>query len=182
MRKIVLAGFLSVFLMTACKKDDSVAEKSLEAQKLEFQARQLEIEKQKLAIEKEKMVYEAQKKADSISETKKARAAAENNSRPQVIRETRTIYRDRNSNSGSSGSNGSYANNGSGTSQGTTQKKGWSKAAQGAVIGGATGAVGGAIISKHKGTGAAIGAAVGAAGGYIIGHEKDKKDGRVKKK
>ena len=60
------------------------------------------------------------------------------------------------------------------------KKKGWSKGAQGAVIGGATGAVGGAIISKHKGTGAAIGAAVGAAGGYIIGHEKDKKDGRVK--
>lgn len=62
-----------------------------------------------------------------------------------------------------------------------TQKKGWSKAAQGAVIGGAAGAVGGAIISKHKGTGAAIGAAVGAAGGYIIGRNKDKKDGRVKK-
>lgn len=61
------------------------------------------------------------------------------------------------------------------------KQKGWSKGAQGAVIGGATGAVGGAIISKHnKGTGAAIGAAVGAAGGYIIGHEKDKKDGRVK--
>lgn len=62
------------------------------------------------------------------------------------------------------------------------QKKGWSKGAQGAVIGAATGAVGGAIISKHKGTGAAIGAAVGAAGGYIIGHEKDKKDGRIKQK
>lgn len=60
----------------------------------------------------------------------------------------------------------------------STQKKGWSKAAQGAVIGGAAGAVGGAIISKHKGTGAAIGAAVGAAGGYIIGRNKDKKDGR----
>ncbi|MGN6604328.1 MAG: YMGG-like glycine zipper-containing protein [Ginsengibacter sp.] len=60
----------------------------------------------------------------------------------------------------------------------TTKKKGWSKAAQGAVIGGAAGAVGGAIISKHKGTGAAIGAAVGAAGGYIIGRHKDKKDGR----
>ncbi len=53
MKKIVLAGFLSVFLITACKKDDRVAEKSLEEQKLEFQARQLEIEKQKLAIEKE---------------------------------------------------------------------------------------------------------------------------------
>jgi uncharacterized protein YcfL len=76
MKKIVLAGFLSVFLMTACKKDDAVAEKSLEAQKLEFQARQLEIEKQKLAIEKEKLVYEAQKKADSISESKKAKATA----------------------------------------------------------------------------------------------------------
>lgn len=60
----------------------------------------------------------------------------------------------------------------------STKKKGWSKAAQGAVIGGAAGAVGGAIISKHKGTGAAIGAAVGAAGGYIIGRSKDKKDGR----
>lgn len=67
---------------------------------------------------------------------------------------------------------------------GTTkeEKKGWSKAAQGTVIGAATGAVGGAIVSKHKGTGAAIGAAIGAAGGYIIGHEKDKKDGRAKKK
>lgn len=69
----------------------------------------------------------------------------------------------------------------SGTSTSTTRstkKKGWSKAAQGAVIGGAAGAVGGAIISKHKGTGAAIGAAVGATGGYIIGRDKDKKDGR----
>lgn len=68
------------------------------------------------------------------------------------------------------------------SNQTTEKKEGWSKAAQGAVIGGATGAVGGAIISKKKGAGAAVGAAVGAAGGYIIGREKDKKDGRVKKK
>lgn len=84
-----------------------------------------------------------------------------------------------------SGNSASSSNSSSGTSTSATQgrdKKGWSKAAQGAVIGGATGAVGGAIISKKKGTGAAIGAAVGAAGGYIIGREKDKKDGRVKKK
>lgn len=65
--------------------------------------------------------------------------------------------------------------NSSTTTQKTT-KKGWSKEAQGAVIGGAAGAVGGAIISKHKGTGAAIGAAVGAASGYIIGKDRDKKD------
>lgn len=56
------------------------------------------------------------------------------------------------------------------------EKKGWSKAAQGAVIGGAAGAVAGAIISKKKGLGAAIGAVVGAAGGYIIGKNKDKKE------
>ncbi len=81
--------------------------------------------------------------------------------------------------SSTSGS-GNVSNNSTTTTQSTqsTQKKGWSKAAQGAVIGGAAGAVGGAIVSKHKGTGAAIGAAVGAAGGYIIGRNKDKKDGR----
>lgn len=89
MKKIVLAGFLSVFLLTACKKDERTAEKSLEQQKLEFQARQLEIEKQKLAIEKEKLVYEAQKKADSIAEDKKSKAAAASNSKPQIIRETK---------------------------------------------------------------------------------------------
>lgn len=70
----------------------------------------------------------------------------------------------------------------SSTTPDADKTRGWSKGAQGAVIGGATGAVGGAIISKDKGTGAAVGAAVGAAGGYIIGHEKDKKDGRVKDK
>lgn len=61
------------------------------------------------------------------------------------------------------------------------EKKGWSKAAQGAVIGGAAGAVGGAIISKKKGLGAVIGGVVGAAGGYIIGKNKDKKDTTNKK-
>jgi hypothetical protein len=94
------------------------------------------------------------------------------------------------SNSGSSsGTSGSSANtsssSGTSTNSGTTttstKKEGWSKAAQGAVIGGVGGAVGGAIISKKKGTGAAVGAAVGAAGGYIIGRQKDKKDGRVQK-
>lgn len=56
------------------------------------------------------------------------------------------------------------------------EKKGWNKATQGAVIGGAAGAVGGAIISKKKGLGAVIGGVVGAAGGYIIGKNKDKKE------
>lgn len=83
-------------------------------------------------------------------------------------------------NSGSNSNSGTVSDNGSSSTQGT-KKKGWSKAAQGAVIGGVGGAIGGAIISKKKGTGAAIGGAVGAAGGYIIGRGQDKKDGRVKK-
>lgn len=59
------------------------------------------------------------------------------------------------------------------------KKKGWSKAAQGAAIGGVTGAIGGAIISKKKGLGAVVvGGVVGAAGGYIIGKGMDKKDDR----
>jgi len=60
-----------------------------------------------------------------------------------------------------------------------TKKKGWSKAAKGAVIGAGTGAAAGAIISKKKGKGAIIGGIIGGAGGYIIGRNKDKKDGRV---
>ncbi|KFF08815.1 glycine zipper domain-containing protein [Chryseobacterium luteum] len=180
MRKIVLAGFLSVFLLTACKKDERTAEKSLEEQKLEFQARQLDIEKQKLAIEKEKLVYEAQKKADSISESKKSQAAAASNSKPQIIRETRTVYRDRGSNSNSGG--GTYANNnGNSSSQGTTaQKKGWSKAAKGTAIGAVGGAALGAIVAKkNRGLGAVIGGVVGGATGYTIGRAGDRKDGRV---
>ncbi len=83
----------------------------------------------------------------------------------------------RNTGNGTMGSNG---NNGSSGTARTTRKKGWSKAAQGTVIGGVGGAVAGAVISKNKGKGAVIGGVVGAAGGYIIGRGKDKKDGRVR--
>jgi len=87
-----------------------------------------------------------------------------------------TTYSNRNS-SGTA----ARSSSGSGTSTGqtTTQKRGWSKAAKGAVIGGASGAVVGAVVSKKKGKGAVIGGVVGAAGGYILGRSKDKKDGRV---
>jgi hypothetical protein len=89
--------------------------------------------------------------------------------------------------SGGSGSTGSGTSTGTTTSTGTgsdegtastpvpAKKKGWSNSAKGAVIGAGAGAVGGAIISKKKGTGAIIGGVVGAAGGYIIGKNKDKK-------
>jgi Glycine zipper len=58
-------------------------------------------------------------------------------------------------------------------------KKGWSKAAKGAVIGGAGGAVIGAVINKrNRAAGAAIGGVIGAGGGYVLGRTMDKKDGR----
>jgi len=58
-------------------------------------------------------------------------------------------------------------------------KKGWSKAAKGAVIGGAGGAVIGAVINKrNRAAGAAIGGVIGAGGGYVLGRSMDKKDGR----
>ncbi len=61
----------------------------------------------------------------------------------------------------------------------TTHKKGWSKAAKGAVLGAAGGAVAGAIIDKkNPGAGAVVGGVVGAGVGYGIGRSKDKKDGR----
>jgi hypothetical protein len=58
-------------------------------------------------------------------------------------------------------------------------KKGWSKTAKGAVIGGVVGAGTGAVVNKkNRAVGAVVGGAVGAGAGAIIGNEMDKKDGR----
>ena len=75
---------------------------------------------------------------------------------------------------------GSTAGTGTGTTIPTTtpaKNKGWSNATKDAVIGGASGAVLGAILSRKKVTGAVIGGVVGAAGGYIFGRKKDKSNG-----
>lgn len=79
------------------------------------------------------------------------------------------------------------ADNGSGSANSEStetakaeKKKGWSKAAKGAVIGGVAGAAGGAIINKkNRVLGAVVGGVIGAAGGYGIGRKMDKKDGRI---
>lgn len=87
-------------------------------------------------------------------------------------------------NSSTSNNNNSTANSGSGnnnngtTNTQTTRKRGWSKTAKGAVIGGVGGAVAGGIIGKGA-KGAIIGGVIGAAGGAIIGRSKDRKDGRI---
>ena len=59
------------------------------------------------------------------------------------------------------------------------EKKGISKQGKGAIIGGAGGAVAGALIGKNVG-GAVIGGAIGAGGGYIIGNEARKREQKKK--
>jgi len=60
-----------------------------------------------------------------------------------------------------------------------TVKKGWSRKAKGAVIGGGGGAILGAVINKNNRLlGGALGGALGAGIGYVIGNELDKKHGR----
>jgi hypothetical protein len=100
---------------------------------------------------------------------------------PDEINTSSSLPTPDNTNQPTSGTdnNGTNPNNGTnnGTTSGTPQpqaKKGWDNATKGAVIGGAGGAIGGAIISKKKGKGAIIGGIVGAAGGYILGRKKDK--------
>jgi hypothetical protein len=64
-------------------------------------------------------------------------------------------------------------------SSNTAKKKGWSKAAKGAVIGGVVGAGAGAVINKkNRAAGAVIGGVLGAGAGYGIGRGMDKRDGR----
>ena len=98
-----------------------------------------------------------------------------------TVPKTATAPARRSSGGSYSRSSGSSSSSGAGTNTSTsstpTRRKGVSKAAQGAIIGGVGGAVAGAVIGKGKG--AVIGGVVGAAGGYIIGRSRDKRDGRV---
>lgn len=121
----------------------------------------------------------------------------------KIIHDTRTVYVDRTpraprqtvrqaaptrtttTTTQTSGTGTNTQSSGTGTTgtTGTTpaptpvpEKKGWSNAAKDATIGGAAGAIGGAIISKKKGKGAIIGGAAGAIGGYILGRKKDRAD------
>ena len=75
----------------------------------------------------------------------------------------------------------SYGGGGySSTSSNTAKaKKGWSKAAKGAVIGGVAGGAAGAIINKrNRVVGGVVGGILGAGVGYGIGRGMDKRDGR----
>ncbi len=112
---------------------------------------------------------EAEKEAKHQAELVAAREAG--------ARSSRSSRSYASSGTSSGGSSSSY-----GGTQPTAKKKGWSDAAKGSVIGGAAGAVGGALIDKKKGRGAIIGGLVGAGGGYLIGRGEDRKSGRVQPK
>lgn len=103
--------------------------------------------------------------ADSMATIAAASAAAE---RRNNISSTRS----------SAGTN-SRTSSSTTTTSNTIQKKGWSSAAKGAVIGGVVGAGTGILVDKKDGRGAAIGGVVGAGAGYVIGRDQDKKSGRV---
>ena len=117
--------------------------------------------------------WKAQQEKDSIE---RAAALAEKKETPRKSSgATRNSY----SNNASSGehSSGSISSESGNTAE---AKKGWSKTAKGAVIGGAVGAGTGAVINKKNRTkGAIIGGVVGAGAGAVIGRDMDKKDGRV---
>lgn len=60
----------------------------------------------------------------------------------------------------------------------TPARKKWSHATKGAVIGGASGAVIGGVVSKrNRVAGVLVGGVLGAGGGYAIGRSIDKKQG-----
>jgi len=68
----------------------------------------------------------------------------------------------------------------SSTTNTAMKKKGWSKGAKYAAIGGGSGAILGAVINKrNRVAGGVIGAIIGGGAGYVFGHSKDKKDGRL---
>lgn len=98
-----------------------------------------------------------------------------------AIRTTRTSAPARRSSSRNYGnsSGGSMRSESGNTAKAPVRKKGWSKAAKGAAIGGVAGAAGGAIINKrNRVVGGVVGGVLGGAVGYGIGRSMDKKDGR----
>ena len=108
-----------------------------------------------------------------------------NRNQNTAVANRRTTNTNRSSNTNHNGSRttASTSNNTNTNSGQTTtvrRRRGWSKAAKDATIGGVGGAVIGAVISKNHVTGAIIGGVIGAGGGYILGRSKDKKDGRVR--
>ncbi|WP_231491813.1 YMGG-like glycine zipper-containing protein [Pedobacter sp. Leaf170] len=167
MKKILVVIALSSSVLFACnnKAKEEAALKQAEAEK----ATAVKAVKDSLRLDSFKRAetakIEAEKEAKHQAELVAARKAGQ-----------------RSSYSGSGRTYSSTSSSSYGGTQPTAKKQGWSDAAKGSVIGGAAGAVGGALIDKKKGRGAIIGGLVGAGGGYLIGRGEDRKSGRVQPK
>ncbi|RNL52322.1 YMGG-like glycine zipper-containing protein [Pedobacter jejuensis] len=165
MKKILVVLALSS-VMFACnnKAKEEAALKQKEAEK------QLAVKavKDSLRLDSFKKV-EIAKKEQAAEEQRQAELAA---ARKAGAKSSRSY----------AASSGGSSSSSYGGTQPTAKKTGWSDAAKGSVIGGAAGAVGGALIDKKKGRGAIIGGLVGAGGGYLIGRGEDRKSGRVQPK
>lgn len=99
---------------------------------------------------------------------------------PAAVRQVRTVRKSTASSaSGGGGSTASSSGSGTAAAPAAAEKKGISKTAKGAIIGGVAGAAGGALINKkNRAAGAVIGGIVGAGAGAVIGNQADKRDGR----
>lgn len=115
-----------------------------------FEDKQETIDSMKVEMEKQNAELARQKSIDSM---KAVVAAQEKNAKPIIVNNAAPVGK---------------------------QRKQWSGAAKGAVIGAGVGAITGAAVSKKKGEGAIIGglagAGVGAGAGAIIDSEKKKKE------
>jgi len=149
---------MSLSVLTACNNASGKKEEAI--------AKQMEVKR-----------YNDSLKLDSFNRAEAAKAA--------LAEEKKTINQSQPATRSSNVSQGSTATQdvSNNTATASQQKKGWSDAAKGGVIGGAAGAGVGALIDKKKPVrGAVIGAAVGGGSGYAIGRKSDRKSGRVQKK
>jgi hypothetical protein len=124
--------------------------------------------------------YQAVQYAAAAPQKKVAKAPVRKASKPAApVRSSSASTETSNSTVSTSDGAGTISSE-SGNEAKQTVKKGWSKAAKGAVIGGVVGAAGGAIINKKNPVvGGVIGGVIGAGGGYALGRGMDKKDGRI---
>jgi len=115
--------------------------------------------------------YEAWKKQQEFAQQYAIYKADMEKNAPKAVSANRAVTPRRTQQGGSMSTSTSYP------AKTAEKKKGWSKAAKGAVIGGASGAVLGAVIGKkNRVLGGVIGGVVGAGAGYGIGRHLDKKD------
>lgn len=119
-------------------------------------------------------------KAENELGTKPQDAKETEKATPKTVKKITSGSSSSSTSTSSHDASGSSTHNSSGASTAEgTQKKGWSKTAKGAVIGGVVGAGTGAVVDKkNRGAGAVIGGVIGAGAGAVIGNDMDKKDGR----